>query len=74
MYHIETNDKRWEVGPVEAKSLMQTREKFCEVFALKFASFVHKIVRCYLSVVQALLSFAAPPNFFCDLLYASVNR
>jgi len=46
---------------------MQTRENFCEVFALKFASFVHKIVRCYLSVVQAFLSFAAPPSFFCDL-------
>jgi len=29
-------------------------------------SFVHKIVRSYFSVVQVLLSFAAPPNFYCD--------
>jgi len=28
--------------------------------------FVHKIVRPYLSVVQVLLSFAAPPKFYCD--------
>jgi len=39
LYHIETNDKRRELGPVEAKNLMQAREKFCEVFALKCASF-----------------------------------
>jgi len=39
----------------------------CEVFALKFPSFVHKIVPHYLSVVQVLLSFAAHQPFivFC---------
>jgi len=48
---------------------METREKFCEVFALKFASFplFHKIVGHYLSIVQAPWSFAATPNFYCDL-------
>ena len=51
---------------MEDKNLMQTREKFCEVFELKYASFVYKIVRRYYSVVQVLLSFAAPPNFYCD--------
>jgi len=28
--------------------------------------FVHKLVRRYLSVVEVLLSFAAPPHFYCD--------
>jgi len=42
------------------------QEKFCEVFALKFASFVHKIVQHYLPIVQVHLSFAAP-NVYCGL-------
>jgi len=29
-------------------------------------SVVHKIVRRYLSVVQVLLSFAAPQNIYCE--------
>ena len=33
---------KWDIGPVEAKYLMHTREKCCELFALKFGSFVHK--------------------------------
>jgi len=39
LYHIETNNKGGEVGPVEAKNLMKTREKLWEMFALKFDSF-----------------------------------
>jgi len=55
---------------VEAKRLIQTRAKFCEVFALKICLlvFVNKIVPRYLSIVQVLLSFAAASNIYCDLL------
>jgi len=35
-----------------AKNLMQTSAKSYEVFAVKFAYFVHKVVRRYLSVVR----------------------
>jgi len=38
LFHFETNDKRWEVDPAEAKILIETRAKFFDVFALKFAS------------------------------------
>ena len=66
---IKTNDKNLEVGPVEVKNLMQTRQKFCEVFALKFSSFPlsTKLFGVICSVVQVLSSFADPTNFYCDL-------
>jgi len=59
---------------VEAKHLMQTSAKFCEVFTLTFASFVHKIAPLHLSVVQVILSFAAPPNLHYVLLICEQNR
>ena len=48
---------------MEAKNQKQTIAKICKVFAHKisFFTFVHKIVPRYLSVVQAILSFAASP-------------
>jgi len=48
---------------------MQTREKFCEVFTLKFVSFPLSTKLLALFVYRAsslLLSFAALPNFYCD--------
>jgi len=51
---------------------MQTSTKFCSAVLckpaqsfvyLKSLSFVHKIFPRYLSVVQVILSFAAPPVF-----------
>jgi len=38
--NTETNDKRWQVEPVEVQNLMQTSANVCEVFAFKFASFL----------------------------------
>jgi len=51
---------------VKAKNLMQISAKFCEVFALKLPP-LSKMVQRYLSVVQVLLSFAAPTNLHCVL-------
>jgi len=58
---------------VETTNLMQARAKFCEVFELKFVSFVHKTVPRYLSVVQVLLSFAAHQTFIVFYLFVGVN-
>jgi len=59
--------KRWKVEPVKAKNLMQTSAKFCEVFALELPPFFVQNSSALLSVVQVLLSFAAPPNLHCVL-------
>jgi len=57
-----TKDER--LKPVEAKNLIQTSSKFCEVFALKISFFplYHKIVP-HCPAVQVLLSFATPQIF-----------
>jgi len=62
----------WSCG---GKSLMQTREKFYEVFALEFTSFVHKIVRRYLSIVHVAYFYHLPPHqtFIAICLFASVS-
>ena len=52
---------------MNAKNLMQTTAKFCEVFAHLPPFYVHKIVPRYLSVVRVLLSIDAPPHFYCVL-------
>jgi len=47
--------------PVEANNLMQTMQNCLKCSHLKLLSFVHKIVPCFLLVVQVLLSFATQP-------------
>jgi len=52
---------------VKAKNLMQPAQNFVKYLLLNCLLSLSKMVPCYLSVVQVLLSFAAPPNLHCVL-------
>jgi len=61
---------------VEAKTLMQISEKFCEVCALKFASFSLSQNRSALFVGPAItftITFGAPPKFHCVFCFACLR-
>jgi len=70
--------KKWEVEPVEARIVMQTSEKLCEVCALKLASFSLSQNCSALFVGRAsTINFCRSTRFslcFLFCLFTSVNR